>query len=308
MRPSWSRRELWTRKLLYPGHTFPTAAAPVLVAIGLAIHDGVVAPLPALLAFLAGWLIQFAGVVTDNLENVLRQPDDREHPEMVNAVRTGLVTLGGLRLAIMACYGLAALIGLYLAYVGGTPVIVIGALSILASWAYSAGPFAVGRLGLADPLFFLFFGTVSVVGTYYVQAALVRGTESWQAGFPATAFAVSVPVGALTTCILIIDDIRDREFDVVKGKKSVAVRFGARWSRLEFLALMVVAYLAPFWLLLSFGMTRWALLPLLTLPWAYALTRGIFSRDTFHELVPMTPRAAMLTLGYSALLAIGLAL
>ena len=52
----WSRREIWTRKLLYPGHTLPTAAAPVIVAVGLAYHDGVFAPVPAVLAFLAGWL------------------------------------------------------------------------------------------------------------------------------------------------------------------------------------------------------------------------------------------------------------
>lgn len=308
MTQSWSRRELWTRKLLYPGHTFPTAASPVLVAIGLAVHDRVFAPVPALMAFLAGWLIQFAGVMTDNYENLLRQPDDREHPEMVDAIRTGLITMRGLRAAIIACYGLAALAGLYLIYVGGVPVIVIGFFSIIASWAYSASPLSIGRLGLADPLFFLFFGVVSVVGTYYVQAATALGTASWQAGFPATAFAVSVPIGALTTCILIIDDIRDREFDLVKGKKSVAVRFGPSWSRLEFVAFIMIAYLAPFWLWLSLDMSAWILLPLLTLPFAYAATRAIYFRETFSELVPMTPRAAMLCLAYSALLAIGLAI
>src|SRR5450830_579490 len=100
---SWSRREVWTRKLLYPGHTFPTAAAPIIVAIGLAVHDHVFALIPALLAFLAGWLIQFAGVVTDNYENLVRQPDDREHPEMVEAVRTGLITLSGLKTTIISC-------------------------------------------------------------------------------------------------------------------------------------------------------------------------------------------------------------
>ena len=83
---AWTRREVWTRKLLYPGHTLPTAIAPVVAAIGLAIHDGVFAALPVALAFLAGWLIQFAGVVTDNYTNLIRQPDDREHPELVQAV------------------------------------------------------------------------------------------------------------------------------------------------------------------------------------------------------------------------------
>lgn len=305
---TWSRRELWTRKLLYPGHTFPTAAAPVIVAIGLAIHDHVFVLVPALLALLAGWLIQFAGVVTDNYENLVRQPEDREHPEMVEAVRTGLITLSGLRATIVVCYGLAALAGVYLVYIGGVLVVVIGILSIIASWAYSAGGWPVGRVGLADPLFFLFFGVVSVVGTYYVQSAAVLGTVSWRTGFPAIAFAISVPIGALTTSILIIDDIRDRDFDIVKGKNAVTVRFGVRWSRAEFVALIVLAYLSPFWFWLRLGLGVWTLLPLLTLPLAYLVTRVVLTRDQFSQLMPMTPRAAMLALGYSVLLAAGLIL
>ena len=303
---SW--REVWTRKLVYPGHTFPTAVAPVIVAIGLAVHDGVFAPVPAFAALFAGWLIQFAGVVTDNYENLAQQPEDREHPELVDAVRTGLITLAGLRATILASYGLALLAGVYLVWVGGLPVIVIGLASIVASWAYSAGPWPVGRLGLADPLFFFFFGVVSVMGTYYVQAAAVHGSAHWTAALPFDAFAVSLPIGALITNILIIDDIRDRNFDIVKGKRTVAVRFGRFWSRLEFLALMIAAYLLPFWFWLGLRLGTGCLLPLLTLPFAGLIARDVWTRDQFAELVPMTPRAALLCVGYAALLAIGLAI
>lgn len=304
---SWSRKEIWTRKLLYPGHTFPTAVAPVMVAVGLAYHDGVFALVPALVAFLAGWLIQFAGVVTDNYENLVQQPEDREHPELVNAVKTGLLTLSGLKATIIVCYGLALLAGVYLVVVGGAPVVAIGLASILASWAYSAGPWPVGRQGWADPLFFVFFGIVSVMGTYYVQAAAVLGTANWTAGFPLSAFAVSLPIGALITNILIIDDIRDRDFDVVKGKNTIAVRFGRKWSRWEFITLTALSYLAPFWFWLGLGLSAWVLLPLLSLPPAILLARAVCTLDRFVDLIPMTPRAAQLVFGYSLLLALGLA-
>ena len=304
---AWSRREIWTRKLLYPGHTFPTAAAPVLVAIGLAYHNGVLAPVPALLAFLAGWLIQFAGVVTDNYENLVRQPDDREHPELVDAVRSGLITLGGLRATMLGCYALAALIGVYLAYAAGPVVVVIGLLSIAASWLYSAGPQPFGPLGLADPAFLTFFGTVSVVGTYFVQAAVVLGPAHWRDALAPAAFWLSLPIGALITNILIIDDIRDRTFDAVKGKNTVAVRFGASWSRAEFVALLAFSYGALFWFWLGLGLGVWVLLPLLTIPFATAIARSVLTLDSFAELVPMTPRAAQLVVAYSVLLAIGLA-
>jgi 1,4-dihydroxy-2-naphthoate octaprenyltransferase len=303
----WSRREVWTRKLLYPGHTFPTAAAPVIVAIGLAVHDHVFAALPVALAFLAGWLIQFAGVVTDNYSNLLREPDDREHPELVQAVRSGLLSLADLRNTIMASYGLALVLGVVLTTIAGWPVIAIGLASIAASWAYSAGPWPFGRHGFADPLFFLFFGIVSVAGAYYVQAAVSLGPADWRAAFPFTAFAVSLPIGALITNILIIDDIRDCEFDVAKGKNTVAVRFGKIYSRYEFIALLALAYLAPFVIWRSLGFSALVLLPLITLPLAVMTARVVWTEERFAELAPMTPRLAMLTVGYSICLAIGLA-
>lgn len=296
-----SRRDIWTRKLLYPGHTLPTAAAPVLVSVGLALHYGVFAPLPAVAAFVAGWLIQFAGVVTDNYENLVREPDDREHPELVAAVGSGLITLRGLKATIIACYALAALAGVYLVFVGGIPVVAIGLLSMLASWAYSAGPAPLGRIGLADPLFFLFFGVVSVAGTYYVQA-VSHGVM----GFPWIAVAVGVPIGALATNILIIDDIRDCAFDVAKGKRTIAVRFGTKWSRAEFLILMTIAYAAPFWFWRVIGLGPWSMLPMVSLPMALLVSREVMRRDKFADLVPMTPRAAMLALAYAILLALGL--
>lgn len=302
----WTRREVWTRKLLYPGHTLPTVIAPVAVGIALAQHHNVFAAWPALLAFLAGWLIQFAGVVTDNYSNLLRAPDDREHPELVQAVASGLLSLRDLRVTIIASYGLALVFGVILFFLAGWPVIVIGLASIFASWAYSAGPWPFGRHGFADPLFFLFFGTVSVIGTYYVQAASVLGPEHWREALPFSAVAVSLPIGALITNILIIDDIRDCEFDVLKGKNTIAVRFGKGWSRAELTCLLAFAYLAPLWLWLGVGFSTWILLPLLTLPLALLVTYAVWTRDEFAELVPMSPRMAMLTVAYALCLAAGI--
>lgn len=303
----WSRRELWKRKLLYPGHTFPTAAAPVMVAVGLAVHDHVFAAIPALLAFLAGWLIQVGGVFTDNYENLIRAPDDREHPELVQALKVGTLSLSELKTTIWTCYLLATLAGAYLYHVAGMPVVAIGLLSIGASWLYSAGPFPFGRHGIADPVFFVFFGIVSVTASYFVQAAAHQPGLVFQA-LPLAAFALSLPLGALTTNILIIDDVRDREFDAAKGKNTIAVRFGKEWSRAEFLLLLALSYGVLFWFWLGLGFNGWVLLPLLTLPFAMAIARSVCKLDRYQDLVPMTPKAAQLLLGYSGLLAIGVAL
>ncbi len=306
-----SRQELWKRKLVYPGHTIPTALAPALIAVGLAVHDRVFALVPAMVAFLAGWMIQFAGVVIDNYENLVQQPEDREHPELVEALRLGLLTLSGLRTTALACYVVALLAGVYLAFSAGWPVVVIGLASIAASWAYSAGPFPFGRHGLADPLFFAFFGVVSVMGVYYVQAApslAHMGGAIDPAAFPFSAFALGLPVGAMITGILIIDDIRDREFDAVKGKNTIAVRWGVGWSRAEWLLLMTLAYLAPLWFRYALGYTSWIYLPLLSLPLAISLGRNLLTHERYADLLAATPRAARLVLIYSTLLAVALAL
>jgi 1,4-dihydroxy-2-naphthoate octaprenyltransferase len=308
----WTRREIWVRKLLYPGHTLPTVAAPLAVATGLAARDGVFHLAPALLGLAAGWLIQVGGVLTDNYENLLHEPEDREHPELVRAVKSGVLTLAALRATIFACYALALAAGFLLLQRAGLAVVAIGLASICASWAYSAGPFPIGRHGLADPLFFLFFGVVSVAGGYYVQAAVALGASA-ASGFlpdalPLAALVLGLPVGALTTNILIIDDIRDREFDAVKGKRTIAVRFGKHWSRAEFAVLLAFAYLAPLWLWLGLGLGPWSLLPWLTAPLAVSTARDVFTRNRYEDLLPTTPKAGRLLLAYSILLAAGVAI
>jgi len=87
--------------LLYPGHTLPTAAAPVLVAAGLAVHDGVLAPLPLAVAFLGSWLIHVGGVFADQHELVRRHPQLPEHPELLRALADGTLEFASLGRSIL---------------------------------------------------------------------------------------------------------------------------------------------------------------------------------------------------------------
>lgn len=306
-----TRRDVWVGMLLYPAHTLPTAAAPVLVACGLAVHRHVLAPVPAILAFLSGWLIQLGGVVTDNYFNLTRHADDREHAAFVEALRRGLVTMAELRRTIIGCYAVAGVIAVYLVYVGGLPVLLLGIVCVLASLSYSAGPFPLGDNGLGDPLFFVFFGIVSVGAAYYVQAAAVLGTPLATRIVPgvldATVLVASLPMAALITNILIIDNIRDLEYDREKGEHTLAVLVGPRWSRREYLALLALAYLVPLWLWWRGEFSAPVLLPLATLPMAIGCARDVMRRHTHEELIPMTPRAGRVALLFAVLFAIGLA-
>jgi 1,4-dihydroxy-2-naphthoate octaprenyltransferase len=307
-----SRRTIWVDLLLYPGHTLPTAVAPVFVGAGLAWHDGVFAPLPLALAFVGSWLIHVGGVFTDNHELLRRHPGLEEHPELTTAVRSGDLRLGHLRLAIVACFLLGMLPGLYLLQLGGFPVIVIGVIGVLASFAYAGGGLAYARRGWADVIFFLMFGVVAVMGTYYIQAASHRGAASFWYGalaaVPLPAYLAGMPVGALVTNVMVIDDIRDTEFDRVKLWRTGPVRRGIAWSHRQFRGLMLFAYLFPLALWAWPGFSAWVLLPWLSAPLARRITATVTSATTVEQLRPMTPRMASLAMFYALLLAAGLAL
>ena len=304
-------RRVWIDLLLHPAHSLPTAAAPIFVAAGLAVHDGTFEPLPTLVAFLGSWLIHVAGVFTDNHELLRRYPGIVEHPDLTDALADRTVTLDQIKVAIAACLVLALPAAFLFLRIGGAPVLVLGAVGVAASIGYSAGPLPYTKLGLAEMVFFAMFGIVAVAGTYYVQVAWRQAASGQAASFadlPLAAFLAGLPVGALVTNVLMIDDLRDRHFDAAKHWPTIAVRFGVRGSRLAYACMSALAYAAPLVAVATGAFGAWALLPLLTLPWAWSIGRTIRTHDDLQTLTPMTPLAAMLACAYAALWGLGLAL
>jgi 1,4-dihydroxy-2-naphthoate octaprenyltransferase len=304
-------RSIWIDLLLYPTHTLPTALAPVLVGAGLAVRDGVFAPLPVLLGFLGSWAVHVAGVLADNHELLRKHPAIEEHPELTRAVADGTLRLSTLRAAIAACLALAALAAPYLYRIGGAPVLALGAIGVVVSVSYNVAPWAYVRRGWAAPVFFAMFGIVAVVGTYYIGVAAHEGAPSpWRllASLPASVLVAGLPAGAIVTSVMLIDDIRDREFDAAKGWRTGAVRNGARFAASEVAALVAFAYVAPALLWAALGLGPWVLLPVASLPLGWRAVAVVWRATDRRELVPWTPRMAGLALLHSALLAAGLAL
>lgn len=300
-------RAIWVRFLLYPGHTLPTAIAPALVAAGLALRDGIFAPLPLALAFVGSWLVHLAGVFADNHELLRRHQDVPEHPELLQALADGSLRLRDVRLAIFGCLGGALLTGIYPLLLGGVPALVLGLVGVAASLGYAAGPRPYAKSGLADVVFFVMFGIVAVAGCYYVQACAVHPGFGWR-DLPLDAYIAGLPVGGLVTAVLVIDDIRDRSWDARKGWRTSAVRFGLRTSRVAWVTLVVAAHLALPWFWLARGHGIWVLLPWLSAPHAVAIGRAVCRFDTTHDLLAMTPRTAKLAMAFAGLQALGLAL
>ncbi len=134
--------------------------------------------------------------------------------------------------AMIAAFAIAAAFGVYLASVAGWPVVAIGLASIASGIAYTGGPWPLGYHGLGDVFVLVFFGFVAVCGTAYVQLAAVPGLAVWAA----------VPVGALATAILVVNNLRDRATDVRAGKRTLAVRLGRTGALVEYAVLLAASY------------------------------------------------------------------
>ncbi|WP_232688598.1 1,4-dihydroxy-2-naphthoate polyprenyltransferase [Halobacterium zhouii] len=291
-------------------HTLPAAAAPVVVGTGLAVHAGVFALLPAVAALVGAALIQVGTNFANDYYDAVQGADTADREGFTRVTAGGLIDPGRVKLAMYATFALAILDGAYLVYVGGLPIVVIGLASVASGIAYTGGPYPLGYHGLGDLFVFVFFGIVAVTGTFYVQAA-AHLAEPLATGIPAgtvtlDAVVASLPVAALSTNILVVNNVRDREEDARTGKRTLAVRLGYTASRVEFVAMLSLAYLVPVWLALE-GYALIVLLPLLSLPLAVSVTRTVLSRTDGEALNPALTRVGQLLALYSVLFAVGFA-
>jgi 1,4-dihydroxy-2-naphthoate octaprenyltransferase len=289
--------------------TMPAAAAPVIVGTGLAVRDGVFAPLPALVAFVGAALIQIGTNFANDYYDAVKGADTEDREGFTRVTQSGIISPAEVKRAMAVTFGLAVLTGTYLVYVGGLPILVIGLLSVASGVAYTGGPYPLGYHGLGDLFVFVFFGVVAVTGTYYVQAAQVLAdplATSVPAGtLTATGLLASLPVAGISTAILVVNNVRDMETDAEAGKTTLAVVLGYRWSRVQFVALLALAYAVPVWFWLTdFGPS--VLLPLLTLPYAALVTRTVCTERSGGALNPALERTGKLLAGFSALFALGL--
>lgn len=246
--------------------TLTAAVGPVLVGTALAIRDGQFDPLAALAALVCAVLLQVGANYANDLYDFKKGADVRRvGPTRVTTA--GLLSPEQVERGTYIIFGLAALAGLYLVWLGGWPILLLGVASILAGVAYTAGPFPLGYNGLGDLFVFIFFGLVAVMGTYYVQALRLTPAVAWAA----------IPMGALITNIIVVNNIRDADSDRAVGKRTLAVLLGRQGGRVEYLLLAVLAYAVPFVLWLGYGFSVWALLPLLSLPLAVQMARLVFT-------------------------------
>ena len=234
----------------------------------LAWQDGFFRLDASLACLFTALLLQIGSNLANDVFDFERGTDTPERLGPVRVTQAGLLRPSQVKVGMAVVFTLAALFGLYLAWLGGWPIILIGIAAILSAIAYTGGPFPLAYYGLGDVFVFIFFGVASVAGTYYVQAGFVSTAAWWMA----------IPPGLIITAILVVNNLRDLENDRKVGKRTLAVILGERASMTQFLICVIVAYLVvplSAWL----EVVPWSsLLAWLSLPLAIRTTHVVFTQ------------------------------
>jgi 1,4-dihydroxy-2-naphthoate octaprenyltransferase len=275
--------------------TLPASVAPVLIGVVLAFADGVGHAGAAMAALAGAMLIQIGTNYANDYFDFVKGADTAERIGPRRAVQSGLIAPAAMRRATILVFGLAVLVGLYLATRGGWPIVVVGVASILCGVLYTGGPYPLGYRGLGDVFVLVFFGPVAVAGTYWVQALEL----DWRP------IVAGLGPGLISTAILAVNNLRDRETDAKAGKRTLAVRLGVTFTRVEFSTAVVLACLAPL-VFLAAGAAGWGmLLPLLTLIAAIPVHRTVWADADGATLNAALADTGKLLMLYAVLFCIG---
>lgn len=292
--PSIGRLRAWI--LAARPKTLSAAAAPVVAGTGLAAFHGFAVPGPAVATLVGALLIQVATNLANDYYDYVRGGDTEERVGPLRVTQAGVLPPGTVKRGMFLTLGAALLVGVYLAWVGGWPIVVIGLASLACAVAYTGGPYPLAYHGLGDLFVFVFFGLVAVSGTVYVQGLV----------WPADAFLAGAGMGALNTAILVVNNLRDIPTDARAGKRTLAVRLGPGGTKAEYVLLMALAAAVPPVGVVVYGWPLASLAALVAVPAGLPAFRTVLTFRDPRELLPALGQTARVVALYGVLLGLGL--
>lgn len=264
----------------------------------MAAHLGGFRLLPALAALVGALLIQIATNLANDYFDFMKGADTEDRVGPVRVTQAGLVSPEAVRGAMVLSLVAALAVGVYLVQVAGTPILVVGLVSLICAVAYTGGPFPLAYHGLGDLFVFVFFGLVAVSGTVYVQLLQWLPEAVW----------AGAGVGAVSTALLVVNNLRDIETDRRAGKRTLAVRLGVTGTQLQYTLLWAFAVAVP---VVGVGLFSWpsaVLLAVLGLVAAGAGMRLVWTSDDPAKVAGALPATAAGLTVYALGFSIGLLL
>jgi 1,4-dihydroxy-2-naphthoate polyprenyltransferase len=240
--------------------TLSASVVPVLVGTALAQR---IEWLTFSCALFGAVFIQIGTNLVNDALDFRRGADTSERLGPVRVTQAGLLGYDTVLRGAYVCFVVAGICGVPLILRAGWPIVIIGLASIAAAYAYTGGPYPLAYHGLGELFVLIFFGIVAVGGSYYVQRLT----------YDVRALIAGVAVGLLAVALLAINNLRDIKSDRASNKKTLAVRFGETFGKLEiaFSVLVPFALIAPI---------TW--MPLAALPFALFLVSVVWRSKGAH--------------------------
>lgn len=278
--------------------TLIAAFVPVMVATALCSALNILSDIRiSIYALLGAFCIQIATNLLNDAIDFKKGADTQERLGPQRVTQSGLLSekqvwLMGLFFLLLACG-----FGLPLVMRGGLPIVLLGVASLFLAYGYTGGPFPLAYLGLGDLFVILFFGLFAVVGTAYLQSLSVTTPM----------FIAGLQVGFLSTVLIAINNLRDSETDIKVGKKTLAVRFGDTFVKLEIVLLILLTYFLSLYYLIELERVQ-VLISFLISPLAVFIVGFVYSVKDKKNLNKALGLAALHQLLFSVLLSIGFVL
>lgn len=253
--------------------TLPNAVAPVIAGTGAAAWLHAAVWWKALLALVvAVGMIVGVNYANDYSDGIRGTDDDRAGP--MRLVGSRVATPRAVLIAALVSLFLGSLAGLVLALVSAPWLIAVGILCVIGAWLYTGGRKPYGYAGFGEVAVFVFFGLIAVLGTQYTQAARV----DW------VGLVLAVATGALSSSVLVANNLRDIPTDAQSGKITLAVRLGDARTRMLYQLLLASAGILTIVLMLA---TPWCAVGLLATPLAVRAAEPVRAGRGGPELIPV---------------------
>lgn len=247
-------------------------------------------------ALMASFFIQIGTNLVNDAVDFKKGADTEKRIGPQRITQAGILSANQVMILGSLCFGLAIVSGIPLVLEGGWVIVIIGLASVLMGYAYTAGPFPLAYLGLGDLFVILFFGLLAVMGIVFLN------TGDWYL----EALVLGLQIGFHATVLIAINNLRDHVGDQLVQKKTLAVRFGVRFSRWEIAALCFLPFLINlYWWFEGYKIA--AVLSLGALPLAVKLVRNVFANEPGPVYNKYLAQAAALHLVFGVLITIGFA-
>lgn len=219
--------------------TLPLSLSGVLLGSMLAASDGYFKTITFVWAMLTTAALQILSNLANEVGDLDKGTDNEHRLGPIRSAQSGALSGGEMIRAMIVVGGIAVITGSLLIYEAfrdllnwkSIALFVAGGASIVAAVKYTVGKSAYGYRGLGDLFVFIFFGLVSVMGSYFAMA----GKLSWICILPAAA------IGFLSSGVLNMNNIRDIENDSVCGKRTIPVILGVRGAKIYHFVITILA-------------------------------------------------------------------